>query len=50
VLTHAGVIRALLAHALNMKLADSFRLQIDYGSITQITVEKGITRVAYVNR
>jgi alpha-ribazole phosphatase len=50
VLTHAGVIRALLAHALNMKLADSFRLQIDYGSITQITVENGITRVAYVNR
>jgi alpha-ribazole phosphatase len=50
VLTHAGVIRALLAHALNMKLADSFRLQIDYGSITQITLENGITRVAYVNR
>ena len=50
VLTHAGVIRAMLAQALNMKLADSFRLQIDYGSISQITVENAITRVAYVNR
>lgn len=50
VLTHAGVIRALLAQALNMKLADSFRLQVDYGSISQIVVEQAVTRVAYVNR
>jgi alpha-ribazole phosphatase len=50
ILTHAGVIRTLLAHALNMALTDSFRLQIDYGSISQIIVENSITRVAYVNR
>jgi len=50
VLTHAGVIRAMLSHALNLALADSFRLQIDYGSVTHITVEKAVTRVAYVNR
>jgi alpha-ribazole phosphatase len=50
ILTHAGVIRTLLAYALNMALTDSFRLQIDYGSISQIIVENSITRVAYVNR
>lgn len=50
VLTHAGVIRAMLSHALNLPLVDSFRFQIDYGSVTQITVEKAITRAAYVNR
>jgi alpha-ribazole phosphatase len=50
VFTHAGVIRALLSHAMNLALADSFRLQIDYGSVTQIIAEHGVTRVAYVNR
>lgn len=50
VLTHAGVIRTMLAHALNMSLTDSFRLQVDYGSISQIVVENSITRVACVNR
>ena len=50
VLTHAGVIRALLSQALNLHLTDTFRLQIDYGSVTQITVDKAVTRVAYVNR
>ena len=48
--THAGVIRAMLSHALNLALVDSFRLQIDYGSVTKIVVEKAVTRVAYVNR
>jgi len=47
--THAGVIRAMLSHALNLPLVHSFRLQIDYGSVTKIVVEKAITRVAYVN-
>jgi alpha-ribazole phosphatase len=50
VMTHAGVIRALLSQALNLHLTDTFRLQIDYGSITQISIDKAVTRVAYVNR
>ena len=50
VFTHAGVIRALLSEALNLSLTDTFRLQIDYGSVTQITLDKTITRVVYVNR
>lgn len=50
VLTHAGVIRAMLSYALNLSLVDSFRLQIDYGGVTHITVGKAVTRVAYVNR
>lgn len=50
VFTHAGVIRALLSHAMNLALADSFRLQIDYGSVSQIIAENGVSRVAYVNR
>jgi alpha-ribazole phosphatase len=49
-LTHAGVIRAMLSHALNMPLTDSFRFQIDYGSVTLITMGKALPRVIYVNR
>ena len=34
--THGGMIRALLAHALNLPLKGLFRFVIDYGSITQL--------------
>ena len=50
VFTHAGVIRALLAEALQLPLAHAFRLQADYGSVTQIIVDGLVTRVGYVNR
>ncbi len=36
VVTHGGMIRALLAHVLNMPLKGLFRFTIDYGSITQL--------------
>lgn len=47
--THAGVIRAMLSYALNLGLAHSLRFQIDYGSVSKITVGKAVTRVVYVN-
>ena len=50
VFTHAGVIRALLSEALNLQLTDTFRLQIDYSGVTQLTIYNGVMRVAYVNR
>ena len=50
VFTHAGVIRALLAEALQLPLMHAFRLQADYGSVTQIIVDGVVTRVGYVNR
>ena len=48
--THAGVIRALLAEALQLPLVQAFRLQVDYASVSQITVDGAIWRVAGVNR
>ncbi len=50
VVTHAGVIRALLAEALGLPLAEVFRFQLDYGSVTQIRLETGPPAVGYVNR
>lgn len=48
--THAGVIRALLGFALDLPLIHTFKLQIDYASVSKIIIEEKVTRVAYVNR
>lgn len=47
--THGGVIRALLAHCLGLPLENSFRLKIDYGSITKIILNGEFVNVEYVN-
>lgn len=50
VFTHAGVIRAITGYALDLPLIHTFKLQIDYASVTKIVIEDKVTRVAYVNR
>jgi len=53
IITHAGVIRSLLAHVLGIPLDKVFQLEIDYGSITKITVAKQhgcYQTVHYINR
>lgn len=50
VVTHGGMIRALLAHVLNMQLKGLFRITVDYGSITQIDFSDEIPRINFVNR
>jgi len=50
VVTHGGVIRAMLADALNMPLKGLFRLVIDHGSVTQITLSDPVPRIHFVNR
>lgn len=50
VVTHGGVIRALLAHVLDMPLKGLFRFKIDHGSITQLVFSEEIPRIHYVNR
>ncbi|MBP9884927.1 MAG: alpha-ribazole phosphatase [Leptospiraceae bacterium] len=49
-ITHGGVIHALLAHSLGLALENSFRLKIDYGSITKIILNGEFVNVEYVNR
>ncbi|OIQ86835.1 phosphoserine phosphatase 1 [mine drainage metagenome] len=48
--THAGVIRALLADALNLSLTEVFRFHLDFGSVTQLRMGSGYPVVGYVNR
>lgn len=50
VITHGGVIRAILANALNMPLKGLFRIVLDYGSVTQISLSDAVPRVHFVNR
>jgi alpha-ribazole phosphatase len=52
ILSHAGVIRSLLAYVLKIPLDKVFQLDIDYGAITKITTSgKGgqYQKVNYVN-
>jgi alpha-ribazole phosphatase len=50
VFTHAGVIRALVAEALNLPLTHAVKLQIDYGSVSKITVQDGFSSIGFINR
>lgn len=49
VVTHAGVIRALLARALNLPLANSFQLRIDSGSVHKLRRHDDYLYVEYIN-
>lgn len=50
IVTHGGVIRALIAHVLNMPLKGLFRFNIDHGSITQLEFGDTVPRIHFVNR
>lgn len=50
IVTHGGVIRAMLAEVLNMPLKGLFRFQVDYASVTQLDFSSDIPRIGYVNR
>jgi alpha-ribazole phosphatase len=49
VVSHGGVIRALVAHALEMPLSGAFRLQVDYGSVSCLEHRAGGWRLNYLN-
>lgn len=50
VVTHGGVIRAMLAEVLNMPLKGLFRINIDHVSVTQISYHGTMPKIGFVNR
>lgn len=50
VITHAGVIRALLAQILQLPLADSFKFSIDYGSCSALHYTDHGWHISFINR
>lgn len=47
--THGGMIRALLAYVLSMELKSLFRFNIDYGSLTQLDFSGDSPKINFVN-
>lgn len=52
IITHAGIIRSILARILHIPLEQIFSLQIDYSSVNKITLNKSHNSVTvnYINR
>jgi alpha-ribazole phosphatase len=48
--THAGVIRSLLAHALKLPLENVPGFHLDFGGLTKLVLAGPHVSVAYVNR
>ena len=49
-ITHGGVIRALIAHILDLPLESAFSLGVDYNSVTKISINGRMKTVQYINR
>ncbi len=50
VVSHGGMIRALIAYVLNMPLKSLFRFNVDYASITQLNFNDDVPKIEFVNR
>ena len=50
IITHSGVIRALIAHLLDMPLAKSLQLGVDFGGMTKISFMEHVPIIDYMNR
>lgn len=48
--THGGMIRAIIAHVLNMQLKGLFRIDVDYASVTRINFGGHIPKIEFINR
>jgi len=50
VVTHGGIIRSLLAHLLELPVANAFRLRIDFGGVSEARIDQQSVRIDYINR
>lgn len=50
IITHAGVIRAILALVLGFPLENAFRLEINYGGICVLKQNKDFVQILHVNK
>lgn len=49
IITHAGVIRALLAEAMDLPLSETFKFELSYGGMTQLACNGEAMQVACIN-
>ncbi|RYF70625.1 MAG: alpha-ribazole phosphatase [Cytophagaceae bacterium] len=50
IVSHGGVIRALLCLFLELPLQNAYRLHLDYGAVSKLAYQNGTYTVAYINR
>lgn len=50
IVSHGGVIRALLCLFLDLSLQNAYRINLDYGAVTKLTVNGSFYTVQYINR
>ncbi|GAA4467188.1 alpha-ribazole phosphatase [Nibrella saemangeumensis] len=50
VVTHGGVIRALLCLFLELSLRNAYRIHLDYGSVTKLITNGSTYTIQYINR
>lgn len=50
IVSHGGVIRALLCLFLELPLQNAYRLHLDYGAVSKLAVQNGTYTVTYINR
>lgn len=50
IITHGGVIKNLFAYILKIPLIKAFSLELDYGSISKIKIDKKLIFISYINR
>lgn len=50
VFSHAGFIRVILCYLLEIPLHNAFRIGLDYGSVSQVSVYEKYITVDYINR
>lgn len=50
IVSHGGVIRALLCLFLELPLQNAYRIHLDYGAVSRLAVQNGTYTVTYINR
>ncbi|MFN4146815.1 MAG: alpha-ribazole phosphatase [Runella sp.] len=50
IVTHGGVIRSLVCHCLQIPLEMAFRFELEWGSLTKITIKGDLATVNFLNR
>lgn len=50
IVSHGGCIRAFLSHILGLPLRNAYRIHLDYGSVSKVSVQNNNLTVSYINR
>lgn len=50
IISHGGVIRALLCLFLDLSLQNAYRINLDYGAVTKLTLTRSFYTIQYINR